>query len=405
MPALAMEYVPFLCIALILGALFSWLINNRRSKLTQTDLELLIKQLEQRIKAQNNALLAQQYDLNISLTDNKSVLKELADAEDYIKKLRGDLALARGQAALNESRWQSSLKQARQLPAHKIWVNSLQKKLAYKTMRCQENHQYSKRLAARLSYSQEYIQRIHTSLTKQHMRYQQLRRYANAMHARTSSYRAHASRAHTRLTAIEHQQQPLRTWIRVFQNKLMKTKSDYTQLRGYADNMQQRLATYKHNLAVCQTSLTAVSKENKILQQQKPEPLIPPVSEVNDSAPLRMLDRMRLFGTSKDNFLGRVHNQILEAKLETLETERTLTSSCETKDGIIKQLHEKISSLESELQQIPVIKAEYQASVTALELELETMRRESLQPLQYMLREHQYTIQAYRIKVARLQLN
>ncbi|RCL46413.1 MAG: hypothetical protein DBW91_02330 [Candidatus Thioglobus sp.] len=405
MPVLAMEIVPLLFFALFLGAFIGWFINNHRSTLTQTDLTRQIEQFELRIAAQNSALLAQQRELDIFLTDNQSVLQELAEAELDIRTLRGDLALARGQAALNASRWQNSLKQARQLPAHKLWIKSLQKQCASKQISYQQNRQYAERLMAKQKYSQNYIQRLHTSLTKNHIRYQQLRHYADAIRARNNSYQRHATRAHTRLTAIEHLQQPLRRWIRVFQNKLMKTKTDYAHLRSYADHMQQRLTTYKHNLAICQSRLTVVSEENTILQQQKPEPLIPPLSDVNDSTTLRALDRIRLLGVSKDSFLGRVHNQILEAKLETIATERTLTARCETKDGIIQELREKISNLDNELQHLPTLEAEHQANLTALRLELETMHNDTLPPLQHLLREHEYTIEAYRSKVARLQLS
>ena len=159
MPVLAMEIVPLLFFALFLGAFIGWFINNHKSTLTQADLSLQIEQLELRIAAQNNALLAQQHELDIFLTDNQSVLQELAEAELDIRTLRGDLALARGQAALNASRWQNSLKQARQLPAHKLWIKSLQKQLANKQIRYQQNRQYAERLVTMQKYNQNYIHR------------------------------------------------------------------------------------------------------------------------------------------------------------------------------------------------------------------------------------------------------
>ena len=80
MPVLAMEIVPLLFFALFLGAFIGWFINNHRSTLTQTDLTRQIEQFELRIAAQNSALLAQQRELDIFLTDNQSVLQELAEA-------------------------------------------------------------------------------------------------------------------------------------------------------------------------------------------------------------------------------------------------------------------------------------------------------------------------------------
>ena len=402
MSTLAVAYLPSFLVVLILGILIGWLVSRYKNQHIQEDLLQQNNQLKLRIASQNKALIAQQSDLNIALKDNRSILNEFDDTQTEIKRLRGQLALAHGQAQLNSSRWQNCLKQARQLPALKIWITSLQRQLAQQRQYYQENRLYCKRLSDRLDYTNAHVKRIHTSLTKLHMRYRRLRKYADALQIRKASYQADAVRAHTRLTEIEGKLQPLRIWISVLQKKLNKTKTDKAQLRSYTNHIKLRLTTYKQSLDACQIRLTAVSKQINTLQQQ---PLNTTVVDVNDSIGLRLLDRIRLLGTSKSSFLGRVYNQIVEAKSETVETQHRLNDMRVSKDIRIKQLQEKITHLDTQLEQLPSLKAEYHTRVTELERTLDKIHTESIQPLQDVLREHQYTISAYRYKLAHFQLS
>ena len=202
---------------------------------------------------------------------------------------------------------------------------------------------------------------------------------------------------------MEHKQQPLRTWIGVFQAKLMKTKTEYAQLRNYAQNTQSLLNATQENLSRTHTRLTAVGRELTNLQDagKNPATIMPPPATVNDSKTLRLVDRIRLLGTSKDAVYGRMHNQIREARLETIETERVLTDSCEEKDAIIADLRAQLHKAENRAQKAPVIQLDQSVKIKQLESTLAQVKADAQAntELENQLREHAFTIEAYRAKL------
>ena len=398
----------------ILGLLLGWSINqikcNKIKAALETEKDDLRSELESEIDAHKSKIREQDYQLEAAYRN--------------VINLSSNLAKAEGDASLNKSRWQSTLKQAREGRNYLAWVKSLQNKLAYNRVQLQQNRQYAEAMATEARNAKENLSRVHTRLTevdskvtglkdwvhvfqtklvKTKTNYGQLRNYADAVAASDRANHDNLMRAHNRLTEIEHKQQPLRTWIRVFQTKLMKTKTEYEQLRNYSENIQADLDAKEDNLNRTHTRLTLVTKELEDLKDRRKNPLppIPPAAEVTDNKALRLVDRIRLLGTSKNAVYGRMHNQIREAKLEAIETERVLTDSCEEKDAVIDDLRGRIHKLENKLQSAPVVSLDQSVKIKELEAEIGKMKAEHTASIENeaMLREHQLTIEAYRSKL------
>ena len=405
------EMAAYLLVAAVIGGLIGWFINRCKCNKAIAELE------------------AQKQTLSSEVTSYKSTLtskeQQLSDMHNQVVHLRSNLALADGDALLMKSRWQSTLKQARQAPNQLKWIQSLQNKLAYKTTQLNQNRQFAEAMATEAENTKENLSRVHTRLTevdakvsnlrdwvsvfqnklvKTKTDYGQLRSYATAVASSDYANRENLTRAHNRLSEIENKQQPLRTWIRVFQNKLMKTKTEYAQLRSYSENIQTALSANEDNLSRVHSRLSEVSSELKNLKDRRknPMPPLPPAQDVKDNKTLRLVDRIRLLGTSKNEVYGRMHNQIREARLETIETERVLTDSCEEKDAIINDLRAQLRKAENRAQKAPVVQLDQSVKIKELEAELAQVRTDIQDHgnLEGQLREHQFTIEAFRSKLS-----
>ena len=407
----------YLLVAAIIGGLIGWFMYrcqcNKR-----------VAEVEAQKQAINTELNTTKDQLNSTQQQLSQTEQQLLDSNNTAKQLRSDVALAEGDAFLMRSRWQSTLKQARQAPNQLKWIQSLQGKLAAKNEQLQQNRQFAEAKAWQAKVNQENLARVHTRLTEVDAKvatlkdwvsvfqnklvrtktdYVQLRSYADNTQLALNANKDNLARTHLRLTEIEGKQQPLRTWIRVFQTKLMKTKTDYAQLRSYADNIQTALSANEDNLSRTHNRLSAITQELEQLKDRKanPMPPMPPAAEVSDNKTLRLVDRIRLLGTSKDSVYGRMHNQIREAKLETIETERVLTDSCEEKDAIINDLRAQLRLSENRAQKAPVVQLDQSVKIKELEAELAQVKTESqgTADLENQVREHQLTIDAYRSKL------
>ncbi len=405
------EMGAYLLVAAIIGVLIGWFLSR-----------CACNKAIAKIESQKHTLTAEFNSVASALALKE---QQLADTQGNVVQLLSDVALAEGNAYLMTSRWQSTLKQARQAPNQLKWIQSLQAKLTNKKTQLSQNRKYAEAKAWEAKVTRENLSRVHTRLTevdakvvnlkdwvsvfqtklmKTKTDYGQLRNYATAVASSDRAYKGNLTRAHNRLTEIEGKQQPLRTWIRVFQTKLMKTKSDYAQLRDYADNIQSSLSANEDNLSRTHSRLSEVTKELTALRYRKnnPMPPLPPAVEVSDNKTLRLVDRIRLLGTSKKEVYGRMHNQIREARLETIETERVLIDSCEEKDSIINGLRTQLRSAENRAQKAPVVQLDQSVKIKELESEVAKLKTgtQMQADLEGQLREHQFTIDAYRSKLS-----
>ncbi len=414
----------YLLLAAVIGGLIGWFIQRCRCNKAVAEIEAQKQAVSTELNTTQSQLTAAQQKLATTEQQLTNTGHELNDAQHANTQLRGSIARLEGDVFLMHSRWQDTLKRARQAPHQLKWIQSLQSKLAYKNTQLQQNRQYAEAKAWEASVNKENLARLHTRLTqvdakvrtqkdwisvfqtkllKTKTNYSQLRSYADNTQSMLDANRDNLARAHRRLTEIEGKQQPLRTWIRVFQTKLMKTKSDYQQLRSYADNIQAKLNASEDNLARTHTRLSQVTKELQTLKERRLNtmPPIPPAADVSDNKTLRLVDRIRLLGTSKDSLYGRMHNQIREAKLETIETERVLTDSCEEKDAIINDLRAQLRLAENRAQKAPVVHLDQSVKIKELESQLAQAHTdlETSKAAENQLREHELTIDAYRSKL------
>lgn len=407
MTFLAGEIAAYLLVATLLGVLVGWLLYRCGCRKSISELNSDIDDKQSQINSCNSELQMKEQQLLAANHDNVN--------------LRSELALAQGNASLMESRWQSTLKQAHQVPNQMKWIQSLQHKLADTNIQLSQNRSYAEAMATEAKSTKENLQRVHTRLTEvdahaanmktwvhvfqsklnaKKIAYGQLRNFATAVDQSDQANRENLQRVHSRLTEIDGKQQPLRTWIRVFQDKLKHTRTHYGQLRDYATAIQTELDAKKENLSRTHTRLTNVSRELQHIRKYGDTlmPAIPAKAEVKDNKVLRLVDRIRLLGTSKNDVYGRMNNQLREVRLESVQKERVLTDSCEEKDAIIYDLRQQLRKAENRAQHTPAPILDQ--SVKIKELEAELARKSSATDLEAQIQEHRLTIDAYRKKLA-----
>lgn len=373
------EIGAYLLVATFIGALIAWMISRSNCR-KATD-------------ALNKKIVEIQSDLDNHKRDLQEKNGLLATEQRNTTSLRGALASAEGNASLMESRWQNTLKTARQLPSHKRWVKSMQSKLAQTKVSLSQNRGYAEAMASKARSSQENLQRTHKRLTevdaqvsnlkvwvnvfqqklvKTKTEYAQLRNFATETDSVQKATRDNLQRVHTRLSEVDGKQQPLRTWIRVFQTKLKKTKTEYGQIRSYASNVQSKLDATSNNLTRVHNRLTTVTNELHNLKagNDPSMPAIPPLAQVSDNKALRLVDKLRLLGTKSDDVYGRMNNQIREVRLDSVKKERVLTDSCEEKDAIINDLRQQLRKSENKAQKAPVEIIDQTVRIKELEADL-----------------------------------
>lgn len=404
------EIAAYLLVATLLGVLIGWLLYRCGCRKSIAEQDAKISNMDSQITSYKNDLQTKE--------------QQLLTAHHDIVNLRSTLATAEGNAALMESRWQSTLKQARQSPNQLKWIQSLQHKLATTKIQLNQNRGYAETMALEARNAKENLQRVHSRLTavdaknadlktwisvfqnkflKTKTEYGQLRNFATAVDQSDRANRENLSRVHSRLSEIDGKQQPLRTWIRVFQNKLKHTKTNYGQLRNYATSIQTELDAKRDNLTRAHSRLSHVTRELEHVRHygDTPMPPIPPKAEVKDNKVLRLVDRIRLLGTSKNEVYGRMNNQLREVKLDSVQKERKLTDSCEEKDAIIYDLRQQLRKAENRAQRAPDTTPDQSVKVKELEAELARVQNEVRDALNLedQLREHKFTIESYRSKL------
>ena len=406
MAFLVSEIAAYLLAATLLGVLVGWLLYRCGCRKSISELNSDIESKQSQINSCNNELQMKEQQLVAANHENVN--------------LRSELALAQGNASLMESRWRSTLKQAQQTPNQLKWIQSLQHKLANTNIQLSQNRSYAETMAAEANNAKENLQRVHTRLTEvdahaanmktwvhvfqsklntKKTEYDQLRNFATAMDKSDRANRENLQRVHSRLSEIDGKQQPLRTWIRVFQDKLKHTRTNYGQLRNYATAVQTELDAKRDNLDRAHTRLTNVSRELQHVRKygDTTMPPIPTKAEVKDNKVLRLVDRIRLLGTSKDEVYGRMNNQLREVRLESVQKERVLTDSCEEKDAIIYDLRQQLRKAENRAQQAPAPILDQSVKIKELEAEL---ARVNSPDLENQIREHRLTIAAYKKKLS-----
>ncbi len=373
------ELLLYLTVATVLGVLVGWLM--RRCACNRDIAELQTK------------IDRQERDLDESNRVCASYKTKYGEAQSKYDRQSGDLLLM-------TSRWQTTLKKAKQLPIHQTWIKNLQVKNQqtlkerddFEALACQYTDLHAdaiqkvKRLNQRVTDQEAYKLRLNDMISK-------------------------VVRLNDKVTSSENDIRGLYGMIGQIQSKWRHDRENSAdkvnpELRSQASSARAELHAFKNK---SNTEIAALQKQhNSDLAEQnshnqvelqklrkRVEELTPLEAPNNDNKFNRFMDKVRLVGTSKNNVLGRTYKQINELKLETSEKERVFVDTCEEKDAVIDDLREQLRTAENRAQASSAsVVQEYKGKLSTLEKELESSKVDSS-----MLREHEHTIEALKSKI------
>ena len=124
----------YLLVAALIGGLIGWFLYRCQCNKRVAEVEAQKQALNSELDTTKQQLSSTQQQLNATEQD-------LITSSNTVTQLRSDVAQAQGDAFLKHSRWQSTLKQARQAPNQLKWIQSLQAKLANKNQQLEQNRQ------------------------------------------------------------------------------------------------------------------------------------------------------------------------------------------------------------------------------------------------------------------------
>jgi len=373
------ELLLYLLAAAAIGAAIGWLM--RRCSCNR-DLSKLRNELETKVNAQAIELEdAKKQALNYK-TQHGDILSQY-------NRQTGDLNLM-------TSRWQSTLKTAKQLPAHQTWITNLQQK--YQQTLCERND--FENLACQYvdmhADANQKIKRLNKRVTDQ----ESYKFRLNDMVGKVQSL-------NEKVTTSENDTNALYGMITQIQSKWRHDRSNS------GPELLNQLGSTKAELYALQSSSQSEISElqklrSKDLAEQNSrnqDELVKLKKRINELTPLetpssdnkfnRFMDKVRLVGTSKNNVLGRTYKQINEIKLESSEKERVFVDTCEEKDAVIDDLREQLRTADNRAQASSASAVqEYKTRVSSLESELQSSKLDSA-----MLREHEHTIEAFKNKL------
>ncbi len=390
------ELLLYLLAAAVIGAAFGWFM---RRCTCNRDLAILRSDLESKINSQATEINTQTYELENAKKQVISYKTKYGDIQSKYDRQCGDLMLM-------TSRWQNTLKKAKQLPIHQTWIKNLQQQLQqtrnerndFENLACQyvdmhaDANQKIKRLNKKVTDQESYKFRLNDMIGK-------------------------VQNLNDKVTCSENDIRGLYGMIGQVQSKWRTDRTDTARLRELNPMLEQKASTAQTDLHAyknkAQTEISELQKlRNKDLAEQnssyqqeltkfkkRVEELTPLEAPNNDNKFNRFMDKVRLAGTSKNNVLGRTYKQINELKLESSEKERVFVDTCEEKDAVIDDLREQVRTAENRAQAASAAAVqEYKGKVSTLENELKS----SQQNLS-LLREHEHTIEAFKLKLARQQ--
>lgn len=379
------ELLLYLLAAAVIGAAIGWFI---RRCTCNRDLNELRSSLESKIRTQAAEL---------ETTKNQAISykTQYGDIQSKFDRQTGDLMLM-------TSRWQTTLKKAKQLPVHQTWIKNLQQKYQqtfserndFENLACQyvdmhaDANQKIKRLNKRVTDQEAYKFRLDDMVGK-------------------------VQNLNNKVTSSENDVRSLHGMIGQVQSKWRQDRADTARMREIHPMLEQQASSAKAELHALknktQTEIATIQKQrNKDLAEQNSlsqaelqnlkkriNELTPLETPSNDNKFNRFMDKVRLAGTSKNNVLGRTYKQINELKLETSEKERVFVDTCEEKDAVIDDLREQVRSAENRaLASSAAAIQEYKGKLASLESELQSSQLNAS-----MIREHEHTIEALKNKL------
>ena len=379
------ELLFYLLGAAALGALVGWLM---RRCTCNRDLTELRSNLESKISSQAT-------ELEETKKQAAAYKTQYGDVQTKYDRQTGDLMLM-------TSRWQSTLKTAKQLPTHQTWIRNLQQKYQqtlserndFENLACQyvdlhtDANQKIKRLNKRVTDQESYKFRLDDMIGK-------------------------VQRLNDKVTTSENDMRGLYGMIGQVQSKWRRDRVDTAHMRKIHPALEQQASSAQAELHAfknkAQAEITETQKQrNRDLAEQNTRnqaelemlkkrinELTPLEAPSSDNKFSRFMDKVRLAGTSKNNVLGRTYKQINEIKLESSQKERVFVDTCEEKDAVIDDLREQLRTAENRAQASSASAVqEYKSKLTTLESELQSSKLDLS-----MIREHEHTIEALKSKL------
>ncbi len=387
------EFLYYLITAAIIGAAIGWFMHLCKCKSALTDLR---NNLESKIDTQANELSTQADELETVKKQAISYKTQYGDIQSKYDRQSGDLMLM-------TSRWQNTLKKAKQLPIHQTWIKNLQNKYQqtlcerneFENLACQyvdmhaEANQKIKRLNKRVTDQESYkfrltdmvgkVQSLNNKVTSSENNIRGLYGMIGQVQSKWRTDREDTARLRELHPVLEQQTHAAKAELHAYKNKTQSEILELQKLRNQ-DLADQNMRN--------QTELSKI--KNRV------EELTPLEIPNNDNKFTRFMDKVRLAGTSKNNVLGRTYKQINEIKLESSEKERVFVDTCEEKDAIIDDLREQVRTAENRAQASSAAAVqEYKGKLSTLESELQSSKQDLA-----LLREHEHTIEALKSKLA-----
>lgn len=379
------ELLLYLIAAAALGALVGWLI---RRCTCNRDLNELRSNLEAKINSQAT-------ELEESKKQAVAYKTQYGDVQSKYDRQTGDLMLM-------TSRWQSTLKTAKQLPAHRTWIRNLQQKYQHTSSERNDFEKLACQYVDMHADANQKIKRLNKRVTDQ-----------ESYKFRLDDMIPKVVRLNDKVTTSENDIRGLYGMIGQVQSKWRRDRVDTASMRVIHPVLEQQASSAKAELHAfknkAETEITEIQKQrNKDLAEQNSrnqdqleklkkriDELTPLEAPSSDNKFGRFMDKVRLAGTSKNNVLGRTYKQINEIKLESSQKERVFVDTCEEKDAVIDDLREQIRTVENRAQASSAAAVlEYKNQVTTLESELQSSKLDLS-----MLREHEHTIEALKTKL------
>ena len=382
------ELLLYLLGAAALGVLVGWLMRRCTCNRDLAEMQTKITSKENELQEVISQCRAQEREL-------AETKQQRGDIQTKYDRQSGDLLLM-------TSRWQTTLKKAKQLPIHQTWVKNLQTKFQqtlaerndYENLACQyidlheDANQKIKRLNKRVTDQETYKFRLDDMIGKVASLNDKITFAENDMRglygmigqvqSKWRTDRAETARLCELHPKLEAQASSARADLHAFKNK---SQAEIAELQ------KQRNQDLAEQASRNQTDLQGMQKRiNELTPLETPS---------NDNKFNRFMDKVRLVGTSKNNVLGRTYKQINEIKLESSEKERVFVDTCEEKDAVIDDLREQLRTAENRAQAASAaIVQEYKGKLSTLENELKSSKLDLS-----MLSEHKLTIEALKSKI------
>ena len=373
MTYLSYEFLLYLIIAAVSGAIFGWLIRRSKSSREIADLQTRLEYSQKDLGDITTKFNAYKNDSAKLQATYDSRSNELAQMNLHLREM---------------------VTQAEQIPHYQTWVTKLQnqnnqtllERDEFADLACQyvdfyeHANQKIKRLNTRVTDQETYIFRLSDMVTKVH-------------------------RLNDKVTTCENDARGLYAMITQIQKKWRNEQLDAAHLRDLQLQMQEKINQTQAELVAHDKQYAEKFQQQQSKYKAETERLQRHINELKplegdtpgqDTTLNRFMDKIRLVGTSKNTVLGRAYKQLEETRRESSEKERIFVDTCEEKDAIINDLRAQVRTAENRAQAISAAAIqESKTKISELEKECALMNANM-----GMLREHAHTIEALKNKLA-----